>query len=183
MIFRWIQLCNGEWVVGEEVADNHYWICGSTVLELPMLLGGIVRRPLPQRDKILRIPEVESWHHCIENPVVVKANKPNDCPVVAVANLLNWKYSRARLIAFHNGWSSTSGLAKNWALKILEDNGMEIRDREDLCGQHTSEFHVDDGCYTVHIKNHIMPCVNGELLNISEGHIETVKEIRLCIEK
>jgi hypothetical protein len=107
----------------------------------------------------------------------VLAQRPNDCPVVALANVARLSYKDAKLKCFHHGWSSTIGLTKGFLEVVLDKLGYRTVIRRDLMFGRVEDMRLPSGVFLVSVKAHVMPAVNGEVLNVQGCHGQVVEEV------
>jgi len=121
-------------------------------------------------------PSRDPW--VIDNFVEVHSKRDKDCGVVALANIMQVPYKEARVIAFHHGWSSTSGMQVGFLEAILADK-YECVERAELCGGYVRDY-ARPGVFLVYCHKHVIASVNGRLYNVQgmQGHAVTdVQEI------
>lgn len=109
----------------------------------------------------------------------VRSRKANDCPIVAVANILQIPYPQAHGICFAHGWSSTRGIKLGFLELIMDKKDHETGFRPDLCGQTVSEFAANcpEGVFLVYCTGHVIPAINGTLYNVGNCAGLNVREV------
>ena len=107
----------------------------------------------------------------------VTAQRDNDCPVVALANIARLSYKAARLKCFQHGWSSTSGLVKGFLEVVLEKEGFRTVIRKDLMHGRVYDLQLPAGVFLIDVERHVMPAVNSQILNQQGCHGSVVEEV------
>lgn len=112
----------------------------------------------------------------IENFRYVKSRKPNDCFVVCAANIFSMDYRAAKTLCFHHGWSTVSGGPDGMMQIMAEHSGFDATYRADLSNGSVRLFAVD-GVFIVDCSGHIMPAINGKILNVNGCDGDTIIDV------
>lgn len=189
-VYQWYRVAD-EWRLGTEL------IAGNTILLSDRAIchewDEIGHKVYPPSDRIRMTaelvpvirtlpPKVEKRGEpvIIADPCFISSERPADCGVVCLANLLQLSYEKARLLAFQHGWSSTSGLERGWVQKIMEDHGFFACYCPEYNHADLTSIKLPTGLYSVYVQRHVMPVVNGEVLNVNGSTFaEEVTEYRL----
>lgn len=186
MIHHWIKI-SGVWTPARK--EGNYWLIPGVeqyITRVEEIGELITKRPeeapeiekteivevvdLTERNKSLfGTEELEPLSY--ESTVVVRSTRPNDCPVVALANVLQLSWSEARVICFNYGWSSARGMSLGLLEKILQDRGYRITFKPVFVGkalQYVTGI-PKNRTFLCRIAKHVMPVVNGEILNVVKG--------------
>jgi hypothetical protein len=117
--------------------------------------------------------------HEIKGFKFVPSQRANDCPVVAVANVLQKTYSEAKTLCRLHGWSSTCGITRGFIEVILDKAGWDYEYREDLTHGSVNAFAGDTprGVYLVYCSGHVMPAANGKLYNVGLSGGKAIEEV------
>ena len=196
-VFRWVRISAG-WFPAElddsstiiYLAAHPKFYTRSDILEYgPTLYRPIPYTPraTPAQPAIIEVEvakddqqpeEIEFPHYHITSFVPVASERKNDCCVVALANVASLSYKVAKLKCFHHGWSSTRGMDHGFLELVLDTLEFTAAFRSEFTGLPLQDFHAD-GVYLVYIKDHVMPSINGNLLNHGglDNPIEEVYEV------
>lgn len=107
-------------------------------------------------------PDLPPWIQ--ENVEVHESRGPCDCPIVALADLLQMPYGPAKVLAFHHGWTSTKGIDNGWTAQIMEERGHLVVYRPDLSKGLVRDF-KEPGTFIVTVHGHVMSALTGVVNN------------------
>ena len=151
----------------------------------PILLPPVPYEPRPQR-VATEVAEVQVATDAIERPKSnkpvyiigffseVHSQKPNDCGVVALANVLQITYKEARVLCLHGGWSSTKGMGNGFVEHICTEHGLELTHHD--IGGTVRDFNTH-GVWLLIVRKHIMAAINGKVLNVIDRQILEAYEL------
>lgn len=172
----------------EDKSEKYYAVDPETVLYIigqalqPLQIETVSRtapagEPLDTKEaKDKPKQQDESSPYVIENFVEVESRRPSDCPVVAIANILQMDYSKARVEAFHHGWSSAKGATLPEAALVLEKFGCKLMPRPQYKGMLAANF-KSDRIHLIVVANHIMAYIDGRLINPQTSALRPIQEI------
>lgn len=136
----------------------------------------VAEEPKPTQE-LQRFGRPEGDPMVIENFVQTFSQRNNDCPVVALANITQMSYVKAKQTCFLHGWSSTSGLVDGMLEVILQDLGYKTHSCLQLARGTAGSFEQPDGCFLVMVEGHVMPVVNGKILNVGDTGWRIVRDV------
>lgn len=162
----------------------------------PFILEPVLREIRQHRPVVEEVSDVENaadkeTKHKLKGEMylcpdfVVEGKRPNDCGVVAIANILGISYTDAKLKCFHSGWSSSKGITDGFCEQILEEEGFHVCFREDLTFGTVQNFR-SEGTFLLHSPKHVMPARNDFVFNQQgQGNmrISEVWEIRSVLHE
>ena len=189
-LFRWLRISDG-WFPAQIVGQHHALLARrpSCVDEVNILeYGPEIRLPLTQPSHHYVEPitrprkefnEVQVAAFSIPNFVEVVSQRPKDCGVVVLANIASISYLDAKCIGFHSGWSSTKGINLRSLVYVLEKRfGLIVAERKRFSDLSLEKFKAS-GTFLIFTPEHVMPYINGVLLNVVDNgsRIKTAFEI------
>lgn len=204
-MYRFI-IINGNWQVAEmSVTSNKYRVHGSMwrnfaevpnecrgpYIPIPIIVPAKPKRsamPTKRVRPAIAIPTVDQAKDDAQKMKTerrppwkpkrkeVRQQRDKDCAVVALANILGLDYKTAKMLAFHHGWSSTKGLSPGFLELVLEHQGYELTFRPDLIKGFVGYFQAD-GVFLVRCLQHVMPSINGRLLNLQGCEDQAIIEV------
>lgn len=199
-VFRWIKF-QDEWYPALVDSAQFFVFLASekcnkiSVTEIQEL-GPVIYRPIPvayipREPSTPAVSDIEvakdvPENNSVERPALIlqdfvevfsKRNK--DCGVVTLANILQITYKKARLITFHHGWSSTRGIDNGMLELILSKRGFQVEYRARWRNTPVRFFadNTPQGVFLVTCKDHVMPAINGRLMNCNGCGDRSIQEV------
>lgn len=127
-------------------------------------------------ERVKIVPRPENTY-IIKDPVIVESQKNNDCGVVCIANLLQIQYSKARMLCFQFGWSSTRGIPDGMVQRIVEVEGFDSTYIPEFSKGRVGDLSLPEGTFFVNCPGHVMPVLNGKPMNIQSCQTSPVQEV------
>jgi hypothetical protein len=181
MTFRWVQvrsiwhltaIVDNEYVTfhGERLSPDQFGPFVHPPRDLPTVQTFAVLAP----DREQETMNEDGRRIYYDDPIEIHSQNSKDCAVVCLANVLQIEYKKAKMLAFRHGWSSMSGMENGLVEQILKEEGYALKFRKDLVGSCSLK---GEGLMIAITVGHIMPVVNGRLLNGNGLVIREVYEV------
>lgn len=115
----------------------------------------------------------------IQNFSYKGSERPNDCGIVAIANICQISYKDARIEAFTHGWSSTKGMVRGFVELICKKHRLDVSPRNQWIGRSVQFLadHPEKGVFIIYCEGHVMPMINGELYNWTQTSYKVITEV------
>lgn len=144
------------------------------------------RNALVEEEKGEEIPEAyvkpQAEDELIGEPLIwedfeeVRSRRKNDCGVITVANAFGISYDEARNIAFQHGWSSTKGITAGMVQLIAKKLEYDVFLTRRYDGVPLKEVNLPKGTFIISVERHIMPVINGRIINSAGTGNYPIKE-------
>lgn len=107
-----------------------------------------------------------------------KFGETNDCAVRAVAAVTNTPYDLTWKAFMHLGRKSRKGTPFHITLRVLKSLGVlaELKPKPAKTVRTLKRVLPKKGRFLVRTAGHILPCVNGEVIDWTDGRLNRVKE-------
>lgn len=194
--YHWFQV-TGKWFPGELLKSGKALLPGSTEHYTPEIVGPRLPEPIyvvegthhappkaqadgdagVSRDKGKARPSSSLPAYTVANPRTDLGEEPSKgCGVFAVSRLLNIPIKQARIKALHAGFTSSSGIDLGAVESILEAEGLFTEDAPEYVNRLASKVTFPPNeCYVIYTKGHVMPVVNGQLLNLAGSQYQQIE--------
>lgn len=166
--------------VAEWIRDN----CGKGWVEYRTERGEVAAqeaKEIKSAHEEAAVTEREGTPLIHENPIEVTSRNTSDCPIVALANVLQIPYQDAKIKCFLHGWCSTQGIERGFLELILEQEGYRTHSVKRGVGwilqdlKEKAEFQT--GTFLIYVRQHVIPMLNGKMSNLAGSEWQVVEEI------